>query len=343
MGKQVTLQTIADRLGVSRTTVSNAYNRPDQLAPELRDRIFAAAIDLGYSGPDPAARRLRSGRRDAVGLLFGEQLSYAFTDPAAVMLLQGISRATESVGVSMLLVPARGGQAGSAVQDAVVSAFAVYCMPARHPSLVAALERRVPVVVIDEPRLDGHAYVGVEDRDGARLAAEHLVGLGHRRFAVVAERTLVGSPRGPLMASGTVRTRLAGYEEALTAAGLDWRAVPVAEAPENRVERGAEATRDLLERHPETTAVLAVSDQLALGALAAARAIGRGVPDELSVVGFDDVPAASWSRPGLTTVRQPLLEKGEVAGRMLVDPDAPREVVLPIELVVRGSTAAAPG
>jgi DNA-binding LacI/PurR family transcriptional regulator len=145
------------------------------------------------------------------------------------------------------------------------------------------------------------------------------------------------------MASGTVRTRLAGYEQALTAAGLDWRAVPVAEAPENRVERGAEATRDLLERHPETTAVLAVSDQLALGALAAARAIGRAVPDELSVVGFDDVPAASWARPGLTTVRQPLLEKGEVAGRMLVDPDAPREVVLPIELVVRGSTAAAPG
>jgi DNA-binding LacI/PurR family transcriptional regulator len=103
---RVTLQTIADALGVSRTTVSNAYNRPDQLATELRERILATARELGYSGPDPAARRLRSGRRDVVGLLFTEQLSYAFTDPAAVMLLQGIARATEAAGLALLLINA---------------------------------------------------------------------------------------------------------------------------------------------------------------------------------------------------------------------------------------------
>ena len=102
MGNRVTLKTIADAVGVSRTTVSNAYNRPDQLAPELRDRILNAARELGYAGPDPAARRLRSGRRDAVGLLLTEGLSGAFTDPAAIILLQGIARATEDAGLAML-------------------------------------------------------------------------------------------------------------------------------------------------------------------------------------------------------------------------------------------------
>ena len=89
MARKVTLQTIAEQLGVSRTTVSNAYNRPDQLAPELRERVLATAAELGYSGPDPAARRLRSGGREAIGLLFTESLGYAFNDPGAVRFLQG--------------------------------------------------------------------------------------------------------------------------------------------------------------------------------------------------------------------------------------------------------------
>lgn len=342
MANRVTLQTIADRLGVSRTTVSNAYNRPDQLAPELRDRILAAAAELGYAGPDAAARRLRSGRRDAVGLLLGEELSYAFTDPAAVLLLQGIARAAEGAGLSLLLVPARGGDAGRAVHDAVVSAFGVYCMPVEHATLQAALERGFPLVVIDEPRLEGQAYVGIDDRGGARTAAAHLLGLGHRRFAVLSERTSLAGARGPVIASVSTRERLAGYREALEAAGVDWSAVPCVEAPENRIERGLEMGRRLLDAQPRPTALLAVTDQLALGALEAARERGLRLPDDLSVLGFDDVPGAAWSSPALTTIRQPLLEKGEVAGRLLIADEGPREVILPVELVVRGSTAPPP-
>src|SRR5919108_6451372 len=156
MANRVTLQTIADRLGVSRTTVSNAYNRPDQLAPALRERILAKARELGYSGPDPAARRLRSGRRDVVGLLLTEQLSYAFTDPAAVLLLQGIARASERAGLALLLIPEHGPGVRNAVHDAVVDAFCIYSMPAGHPNVLAALERRLPMIAVDEPRLEGH-------------------------------------------------------------------------------------------------------------------------------------------------------------------------------------------
>jgi DNA-binding LacI/PurR family transcriptional regulator len=300
----VTLKTIAETVGVSRTTVSNAYNRPDQLAPELRDRILSTARALGYAGPDPAARRLRSGRRDTVGLLFTDGLASAFADPAAVLLLQGIARATEGAGLAILVVPA----GGSGVQDAVVDAFCLCSLAADHPHVTAAQERGVPLVAVDRPRLPGHAYVGVEDRVGARLAAEHLLALGHRRFGV--------------LTNGSAE-RLDGYREALEAAGAEWTAMP-------RLAFGG---------HDGPTAVLAATDQLALEAVETARAAGVRVPEDLSVVGFDDIPGAAWS--GLTTVRQPLFEKGEIAGRMLTDGTA-GEVILPVELVVRGSTAQAP-
>jgi DNA-binding LacI/PurR family transcriptional regulator len=311
MANRVTLQTIADAVGVSRTTVSNAYNRPDQLAPGLRERIFATAHTLGYSGPDPAARRLRSGRRDAVGLLLTEGLSHAFTDPAAALLLQGIARTIEGAGLALLLVPDRAG-----VQDAVVQSLCLYALPDGHPNVAAALERRLPLVVVDEPRLAGHAYVGIDDRHGARLAAEHLLALGHRRFAL-----LTG-------ASATQRERLAGYRAALEAAGARWE------------EPASGELADVLVADPRPTAILAATDQLALAALEAARDAGLVVPHDLSIAGFDDMPGAAWSVPALTTVRQPLLRKGEIAGQMLTSASAPgREIVLPVELVVRGSTA----
>ena len=327
MGNRVTLKTIAETVGVSRTTVSNAYNRPDQLAPELRERILAAARQLGYSGPDPAARRLRSGRRDAVGLLVTEGLSSTFTDPASVLLLQGIARATEAAGLALLLVPERGG-----VRDAVVDAFCLYSMPAEHPNVAAAQDRGVPLVVVDEPRLDGHAFVGIEDRHGARLAAEHLLALGHRRFVLLTAAV-------PAVA---FLERVAGYREALEAAGIEWESVPRCELPANLPERGLEGARHALASDPRPTALVAATDQLALGALEAAREAGLRVPEDLSIVGFDDLPAAAWARPALTTVRQPLFEKGEVAGRLLTAGGGPREVILPIELVVRGSTAPPP-
>jgi DNA-binding LacI/PurR family transcriptional regulator len=109
VARKVTLQTIAEQLGVSRTTVSNAYNRPDQLAPELRERVLATAATLGYAGPDPAARRLRSGGREAIGLLFGESLTYTFSDPGAVSFLQGFAHATEEAGLPVLVLPGHSG------------------------------------------------------------------------------------------------------------------------------------------------------------------------------------------------------------------------------------------
>jgi DNA-binding LacI/PurR family transcriptional regulator len=336
VAERVTLQTIADALGVSRTTVSNAYNRPDQLAPALRAKVLEQAKDLGYAGPDPAARRLRSGLRVTIGLMFPERLSYAFTDPGAVGFLQGLTEATEARGYELLLLPGMRGERteASAVRDAVVGALCLYCMPDGHPAVAAALDRRLPVVIVDEPRFPGSFFVGI---------AAHVAELGHARVAVVADRIVddytegLASPeriaRGNCMVS---RERIAGY-----VAGFDaMTGMPVYEALGNFEECGKRAAAELLSLSPPPTAMLCSTDVLALGALRELRARGIDVPGEVSITGFDDVPAAAAA--GLTTVRQPLQEKGREAGRLLMDPGTEREVILPLELVTRRSTGPPP-
>jgi len=338
---RVTLQTLADALGVSRTTVSNAYNRPDQLAPELRAAILEKAAELGYAGPDPAARRLRSGQRRAVALMFSARLSYAVTDPAAIALLQGLTEATERKGYELHLLPGHRGTGleVEAVREAVVGGFCLYCMPDDHPALTAALERRLPIVVVDEPRIAGTFFVGIEDEAGARAAARHLRELGHERVAVIVDRLrddgtgdrIIDAER---IADGYYRVsreRIAGWFDGLGGP------VPVYEANENEPAAGARGAAELLALTPRPTALLCASDQLSLGALEAVAAAGLDVPGDISVIGYDDVPAAA--RADLTTVRQPLLEKGRQAGRLLLEHGTEREVILPVELVVRGTTA----
>jgi DNA-binding LacI/PurR family transcriptional regulator len=349
-GGRVTLQTLADALGVSRTTASNAFNRPDQLNPALRERVLALAAELGYAGPDPAGRALRSGRAGAIGVLLTERLSYAFGDPAAVSTLRGLAIEAEQAGISLALlpVPLSGGEAAAgAVDSALVDACFVYALPEGHPSVEAALERRMPVVIADTPHIAGVPFVSIDDRGGARAAAQHLLDLGHRRLAVASlrlredDRTgFVGRDRRDAATYRVTRERLRGYADAITAAGIDWDAVPVYEGHPNSRALGAEAAGALLAIHPPPTALLAMSDEIALGAIDGAHAAGHSVPGQLSIVGFDDNPAAT-SR-GLTTIRQPLVDKGRAAGRMLLEALAggtPADVTLPTELVVRSSTA----
>jgi DNA-binding LacI/PurR family transcriptional regulator len=347
-----TLATVASAAGVSRTTVSNAYNRPDQLTPVLRRRILDVARELGYPGPDPAGRRLRQGRAGAVGVLLTERLSYAFADSAAVAFLEGLARRCEDAAQALLLLPLpRGEEAAGVVREAVVDAFCLYSLPDRHPALDAALERHVPVVVVDAPRLAGATFVGVQDRAGARSVAEHLTGLGHRRVAVIVPTLVLDGREGRvdaerLQASAyhVDRERLEGVREGLEAAGIAWQDVRIEERA-NSQEAGAAAARSLLAETPRPSALVATTDQLALGAVRGAREIGFAVPADVSVTGFDDIPEAARSQPPLTTVRQPLVDKGVLAGDRLLallDGKGAQDVVLPVELVVRASTGPAP-
>src|ERR687890_335089 len=180
-GQRVTLTRIAEELDVSAMTVSNAYNHPDRLSEALRERIFETAGKLGYHGPDPVGRSLRRQRTDVVGVLYSNPLSYAFDDPAAVSFLSGLSSVTEGADLGLLLVPAAGsGESRErdprAAAQAAVDGFVIYSMSDQEPLVVAALDRRLPAVVVDQPRKEGVPFVGV-DEGAARMAAEHLLDL----------------------------------------------------------------------------------------------------------------------------------------------------------------------
>jgi len=352
-----TLQTIADVVGVSRSTVSNAYSRPDQLSPELRERILAAAQQLGYPGPNPTARSLRRGRVDAIGVLLTANLSMAFRDPYAVAYLRGLAEAAERRATSLLLIPLpRDDHEGAldAVRNAAVDAFCVYCVPNWHRALETIQCRGLPVVGGEHPGTSGNpgeatiGFVGVDERAAATKLAAHIAALGHRRISIIAHWVATHGRTGPVdtdpddlefYVSGE---RVRGFRDALAANGVPWSAVTLINAAENDRLIGAEAAAHALDRLDRSTAILAVSDMLALGVLDAMAVRGLRPGRDVSVTGFDDIAEAATA--GLTTIHQPSAERGRIAGELLLDPPtdpAAWHRVLPTTLVVRTTTGPA--
>jgi len=347
-----TLAAVAEHLGVSRTTVSNAYNRPDQLSPTLRERVLSAARDLGYTGPDPVARSLRRGKAGSLGLVFDHRLRYIFDDPAAVLFLSGVAAGCEEQGTGLSLVPQLPGGAAELVRSALVDGYVMFCTPEDDERLEAVRARGLPYVLVDfSPYVDG-PRVNIDDRGGARAAARHLLDLGHRRFGLVlpyqddstdADTATEGSD--PTRTTDRTRwrcfirhERLLGWRDPIVDAGIDWASVPVSSSPESDADSGYRAAAALLDRADRPTAILCLSDVLALGVMRAAQERGISVPQDLSVVGYDDIDAAAAAR--LTTVYQPHAAKGEEAVRLLtVGGD---DVLLPTDLVVRASSGPAP-
>ena len=340
-----TLDTVAEAAGVSRMTVSNAYNRPDQLSGATRERVLAVAADLGYPGPDPAARSLRRRRAGTIGVLMTERLPYAFTDPGMVALMRGLAAELGTAGQAMLLVPSESDDVVSVVRGALVDAFIICSMDAHDEAVDAVQHRRLPVVTVGHPRLKGVPFLGIDNAAAGGLVAEHLLGLGHRRLGVVG---LPGRDPGDITNRVVpvrigIRERVTGFTRA--AGAVPDADVRVVDTPENTMAEGIRAARALLDRptHERPTAIFAVTDVLALAVLEAAHRLDLAVPAQLSVVGFDDIDEAARTRPPLTTVAQDLEGKGRLAARAALDLVAGRPVRSPhlsARLVVRETTAA---
>jgi DNA-binding LacI/PurR family transcriptional regulator len=311
-------------------TVSNAYNRPEKLSAELRERILAKADELGYAGPNALARSLRRGRTGVLGVVLGEALAHSFDDPATIEFLRGLGDA----GIPLHLVPATGGEGDSGlVLDAAVDAFILYALPDGHPLVDAVVRRRVPVVVQSGPRLDGHPFVAIDEHAAGAAAADHLRELGHERLAVLSLPFSLAD-RGDRPLSGRVpahrvaRGRLEGYGVTIGR-----------EVANNDREHGEVAAGALLDGPARPTGLLCMSDELAIGALQAAAARGISVPGELSVVGWDDTPEARRADPPLTTIRQSLRAQGRRCAELAAAGGGGAVEPQPWELVVRQSTA----
>ena len=290
--RRATLASLAAELKVSRTTISNAYNRPDQLSADLRERVLATAKRLGYPGPDPVARSLRTRKAGAVGLMITEPLNYSFSDPAALDFVAGLAESCEEAGQGLLLVaigPNRSVSDGSAaVLAAGVDGFVVYSASDDDPYLAVVQQRHLPVVVVDQPKdVPGTSRVCIDDRDAMRRLAEYVVGLGHREIGLLTMRLgrdwPHGGPRPAVADPERVQTphfhvqreRIHGVYDAMTAAGLDPESLTVVESYEHLPTSGGAAAEVALDANPRITALMCTADVLALSAMDYLRAAGH--------------------------------------------------------------------
>lgn len=348
--KRATLKSIASDLGVTHTSVSNAYNNPAKVSKALHDRIMAHARSVNYEGPNPAARSLRTGRCGAIGVLFNDHLSYAFTDPHDIAFLRGISSVCEDEGANLVLIPLQDKRPEQRDQlAAIVDGFILNAPYRSHPTIRQALSRGLPTVVVDFDAPDLSSVL-TNDRTAMQAVVTHLLTLGHRHVAIITFPREEGT--GDIRSldddfsdeSYVVHERIEGCRDAVDAAGVAPAAVVVCETT-NSEEGGQRAAERLLRRQPELTALVCFSDRLAYGAIAGATALGRVVPDDVSITGFDgiDPPGGAPAALRLTTVRQNAGEKGRRAAEVLLRPmeDQPSTIAIEAEFVIGETTAIA--
>lgn len=339
--RRVTSRDVAARAGVSRTTVSFVLNDVPgvNISQETRDRVLQAAQELGYV-PDAAARSLASRRTYTLGLVLVRNQSHIAADAFLPQVIHGLAESTRQAGFHLLLEP---------VEDISHPDAYIHLVRAKHidgiilsgprsddEQLAALVDEGFPVVLLGQLPGKHACFVDVDNRSAAREAVGHLIRLGHRRIGCITN--------APSEYTGGA-DRLAGYRDALQAAGLPYE--------DNLVrfgnfvpESGYQAAHSLLQEVSSPAAFFVASDVVAFGAMAAIRERGLTIPDDIALVGFDDIPLARYVDPPLTTVRLPAAELGRQAGQIIVDliqngkvPN--RNVLLETELVIRASCGAA--
>ncbi|QHT57557.1 LacI family transcriptional regulator [Cellulomonas sp. H30R-01] len=329
-----TLDEVALRAGVSRSVASRAMNNTRNVSAVKREAVARAASELGYV-PNPTARALATRTVGSVVLAVSDDDPTLFGDPFFSQVLVGVAAALERSELDLTLMLTSSSRGRARLERLLRSrqSDGVMLMGLRRddPLGRVAAATDLPVVLGGRP-LDADArwYVDVDNRGGGRLAAEHLLRSGRRRVATIA---------GPMDLHASVARRQ-GFADVMAAERLptDW-----VEHADFTYEGGAEAMTRLLAAHPDVDGVFAASDNMASGALRALKDAGRRVPEDVAVVGFDDLEIARHTDPALTTVSQPIRGLGQEMATMLVrliDGDSPTPILLPTHLVVRGS---APG
>ncbi len=336
---RVTISEIARQAGVSKTAVSFAFNTPSKLPNETVQRILKVANDMGYM-PSPVARSLAGKRTGNLGLLFPQPMSVVMQNPYTLELLRGVGAVCDEQGYNMMLVSPVLGSMRQAVSGAAVDGFLTVGLE-YYKSTVRLLDQRdIPYVMVDSDPTPDAACVNIDDVQGAYSAMKHVLDHDHRRIDIYG---IESGKHGDFETYvGTLQHRIQGYRLALQEVGLDidGQTVRLIECPCDR-DGGQAAFAQSWGSDSRPTAIVAMADIIALGALEAAEQRGARVPDALSVVGYDDLPISQWCSPPLTTVRQPILEKGRFATELLLErlngKSAGLQHVLPTTLIERGS------
>lgn len=342
--KPLNLKDVAQILGVSTATVSNAFNRPNQLSERLRERILKECEQLGYHGPNLAARSLRRGKSDVVAVVLADSLGYSFSDPVASQFMQGVSEVLAQHNKQLLLLSSQVGGKEQNSAESLPDGFIFYGAPA------GDCEKRImrmgkPAVAVDFNSEAAMKHVQIEDQTAARDIALHAFKADTDNVAVLGMR-LIDSDRVCRLTAADLETqlndvahrRLRGYIDAAQSVDVELPPHMVWHVPVNSAENAEIAAREILTTRPLPQTVLCMSDVLALSVLRIAKSMDIRVPEDIQIVGFDGISESERCDPPLTTVCQQSIEKGRIAASMLLSDDATEFTTVGTELVVRGTT-----
>ncbi|GEC76810.1 LacI family DNA-binding transcriptional regulator [Microbacterium maritypicum] len=320
---RVTMRQVAAEAGVAVMTVSYSYTRPDRVAAPTRAKVLEAAERLGYRGPDPVARSLRSGSTGNLGVVLGEHLAYAFEDPQAARFLTGVSRVCAENRLGLVLIPTTGEPDDiERVREAAVDGFVLWTTVDDDPVLDVVAATGRPAAIQGGPAVPGVHVVAADDHAAARAIARHML-IGARSPLVLSHPLDRDRVAGLLWGPSTdvpfpvTRARLTGYREAVEQSGRAWADVPVAVVARHTRDDGRQAVAAVLDAvRPD--AVIAMSDQLAAGALDTLGASAR-------VSGWDDSDLATALR--FPSVRQSLFDQGVACARIAAGLNATADAV----------------
>lgn len=332
-----TLADVAAHAGVSTATVSKVLSNTPYVSEDTRARVMASVEAVGYV-PNLAARALSTGKTNIIAMVFPRVIDAVFTDPLVQHILEGVEAACIETGYNLLLSTPYLSEAGPDERY-------LQLLDSRYVDGIVALDN-VPTASVVQTALDkdipavsiGYGpsphFVRSDDHQGANRLMEHLLNLGHRAIGVIAVNPSLNY---------AIQPRLDGFASASEACGIDFAHFPLCEG-DFSITSGARCANQLLSEHPHLTALLCINDRMALGAMQFVRGSGLQVPEDISIVGYDDVPLAQLVEPALTTVNQQAPTLGRHAVNMLLRLMQRQHVeseIIPTQLIIRQSTTSA--
>ena len=337
--KRATIIDVAEKAGVSIASVSFAFNDPGQISSETAEKIFSVAKELGYA-PNAIAQAMVSRSIGVIGVLVPMSISASFQNPFIAEFMNGVGSICDEHSLSALFVSPYEGSLLKATQRAPVDGFIVLGLNENHSEIEPLRQRQVRFVITDG-EAQTVSQVNIDDEQGAYEAASYLLVRGQRAIMILTFEKPDPSHQNGDIFYGVGGRRFNGVQRAFQDAGVPFDFSMMVQASTS-IEGGREAFLTAWQSGFHPSAVFAFSDAMALGVLIAAKELGVHVPQELEVIGFDDIPNARLSSPTLSTVHQPIFEKGSLAARLLVNAisgkEKPQKILLPTKLILREST-----
>ncbi|MEL7657092.1 MAG: LacI family DNA-binding transcriptional regulator [Bacillota bacterium] len=314
---RVTIRDVAQKAGVSITSVSFAYNNPGRLPEGTVQKILEIAEEIGYV-PNPIARSMLTGRIGVIGILVPQPITEIIRNPFLEEFIEGVAEVCLREGYSILLVPPFEGSVKRAAAKTAVDGFITLGLELYKSTILILRQRRVPFVIVDTDPVEGISSVNITDKKGAYSIMKYVLSQGHRKIGILGIRS--GKMGKFEEYTGTLRSRIDGYQQALREYRLSI-GDPLVKYYEcsSTMHGGEEGFNYLYSKDPSLTCIVSMSDVIAFGVIRAANQKGLEIPGDISVTGYDDVPYAEISCPALTTVSQPLKKKGKAAANLLIE------------------------